>query len=152
LHSRREEIPFPGAIVVCGIRLDNPSVLSEALSFRGEQYTPGYTYVDRATEKDVVVLRLKEESQSFGSREAGRGLKTKIMTLARSSGGRIVLDLANVPLISSSFADEVFGKVFSELGPMNFMSKVQIVGTNRVVRQLIDRAIAQRMALLAKPS
>jgi hypothetical protein len=137
---------------VCGIKLDNPEVLLEALSFKGEQHTPGYTYVDRATEEDVVVLRLKEQSASFGSREAGKGLKKKIVTLARTSSGKIILDLMDVPLISSSFADEVFGKIFSELGPMNFMAKIQIVGGNAVVRQLIDRAIAQRMALLAKPS
>jgi anti-sigma regulatory factor (Ser/Thr protein kinase) len=152
LHVTREDIPFPGTVVVCGIKLDNPEVLLEALSFKGEQHTPGYTYVDRATEEDVVVLRLKEQSASFGSREAGKGLKNKIMTLARTSSGKIILDLMDVPLISSSFADEVFGKIFSELGPMNFMAKIQIVGGNAVVRQLIDRAIAQRMALLAKPS
>lgn len=151
LHVGKVDIPFPGTIVVCAIKLENPRVLLDALSFKGEQHTPGYSYVDRATDAEVIRLRLKDECRSFGSREVGRGFRSKLATLTHSSSTRIVLDINDVPLVSSSFADEVFGKLFAELGAMGFMSRIQIVGANQVVRQLIDRAIAQRMAAIAKP-
>lgn len=151
LHVGKVDIPFPGTIVVCAIKLENPRVLLDALSFKGEQHTPGYSYVDRATDAEVIRLRLKDECRSSGSREVGRGFRSKLATLTHSSSTRIVLDINDVPLVSSSFADEVFGKLFAELGAMGFMSRIQIVGANQVVRQLIDRAIAQRMAAIAKP-
>lgn len=151
LHVGKSDVPFPGTVVVCAVNLANPDVLLDALSFNGEQHSPGNSYVDRVVDVDEVSLRLKDECHSFGSREVGRGFRSKLLTLARSSSGKIVLDLSDVPLISSSFADEVFGKVFSELGPMGFMSRIQVIGSSKIVRQLIDRAIAQRMAAIVKP-
>lgn len=151
LQVRRDIIPYPGTVVNSAIRLNNPELLREALQFKGEVYVPSYSYVDRIVDQNEILLNLKTESSSFGSRVAGQGIKNKIANLMASGCQRIVLDLSDVPLISSSYADEVFGKVFSELGPLTYMSKIQITGTNRVVSQLIERAIAQRMALLASP-
>jgi anti-sigma regulatory factor (Ser/Thr protein kinase) len=148
LHISRQKVPFPGATVVCGIKLDNPKVLEEALAFKGEVHKPVYTYLDRMVEPEEIILSLKTESHSFGSREAGRGIKNKILALANSGSSKLIVDLSDVALISSSYADEVFGKVFVELGPMAFMSKIQVIGSNQVVKQLIDRAISQRVALL----
>jgi hypothetical protein len=58
--------------------------------------------------------------------------------------------LDDVALISSSFADEVFGKLFAQLGPTTFMNRIKISGGNTVVRQLIDRAITQQLAIAGK--
>lgn len=47
--------------------------------------------------------------------------------------------------MSSSFADEVFGKIFLDLGPMRFMQTIRLVNVSPTVQALIDRAITQRM-------
>ena len=58
----------------------------------------------------------------------------------------IEINMSEVELISSSFADEIFGKIFASLGPINFMQRIKITGMNRLVTQLANRAIQQRMS------
>ena len=50
-----------------------------------------------------------------------------------------------VQLISSSFADEVFGKLFIGLGPIRFGQLCRFTNIDTTVQKLIDRAIEQRM-------
>jgi hypothetical protein len=50
-----------------------------------------------------------------------------------------------VHLISSSFADEVFGKLFVALGPIKFGQLCKFKNVDPTVRTLMDRAISQRM-------
>ena len=61
------------------------------------------------------------------------------------SSAKGYVDFRDIPLVSSSFADEVFGKLFVELGPIAFMQAFEIVNAAPTVSQLIDRAIGQRM-------
>jgi len=61
-------------------------------------------------------------------------------------GQKIVIDFADVPLVSSSFADEAFGKLFLEMGPIAFGQRFQFQNLSDLVRQLIDRAISQRLS------
>ncbi|MGE3145013.1 MAG: STAS-like domain-containing protein [Pseudorhodoplanes sp.] len=57
----------------------------------------------------------------------------------------IEFDFSGVHLISSSFADEVFGKLFVDLGPIRFGQLCKFTRVDPTVQNLIDRAIAQRM-------
>ena len=61
-------------------------------------------------------------------------------------GQRIVIDFSGIPLISSSFADEVLGKLFVEIGPVNFAQRFEFRNLDSTVKQLIDKAISQRVA------
>lgn len=147
LHVKQPQIPYAGSAIVCGISTAEPDILAEALSFRGEKYTPGYSYVDRLVEEGGATIKLKDESHSFGSRDVAKPVRVKIENLLNASPNQIEINLDEVALISSSFADEVFGKLFAQLGPVTFMGRVKITGGNTIVRQLIDRAITQRLAL-----
>jgi hypothetical protein len=51
-----------------------------------------------------------------------------------------------VLVISSSFADEAFGKLFVDLGPVEFAARVRSLKMESLVRGLIDKAIMQRAA------
>lgn len=146
LRVTREQIPFVGTAIVCGISTANPDILSQALSFRGEQYSPGFSYVDRIIDAEGAMINLKDEVRSFGSRDAAKPVRVKIENLISASAKNVEINLNDVALISSSFADEVFGKLFSQLGPINFMQRIRISGGSTIVRQLIDRAITQRLS------
>jgi hypothetical protein len=150
LHITQEQIPYGGTAIVCGISTANPDILSEALSFRGKPYSPGFSVVDRIIDLEGAVIKLKDEVKSFGSRDAAKPVRIKIENIISACSNQLEIDLNDVALISSSFADEVFGKLFSQLGPINFMQRVRISGGNRIVRQLIDRAITQRLATETK--
>jgi hypothetical protein len=93
-----------------------------------------------------IAFVMKEESSTFGSRPAGEPVRSKLRNLAAMTRGKVVIDFSEVPLVSSSFADEVFGKLFADLGPLEFMRKFEFHDVGDTVRSLIDRAIAQRMS------
>jgi hypothetical protein len=147
LRITREKIPYTGTLVIAGLDCSNPTALGDALRFGDSKYVPTdyieLKYVDRASED--IVFRMKEETLSCGSRVAGSPVRTKLTTLISMHGGRrIVVDMSEIAIVSSSFADEVFGKLFKELGPLKFMQAVDIRGVSGTVRSLIDRAIVQR--------
>jgi STAS-like domain of unknown function (DUF4325) len=72
-------------------------------------------------------------------------LRQKLKNLVRICGGkRIGIDFSDVPIISSSFADEVFGKLFAELGPLGFMKAFEFRKVDSTIQGLINRAIEQR--------
>jgi hypothetical protein len=48
--------------------------------------------------------------------------------------------------MSSSFADEAFGKLFLEAGPMVFMQKFEFVNVMEIIQLLINKAIQRRMS------
>ena len=93
------------------------------------------------------MLRLCEESTGFGSRLAGRQLRTKCRNLLNAEPAKpLLLDWTGVPLVSSSFADEIVGKLFASLGPLAFSARIRNVGMDATVRGLVDKAIMQRAA------
>ncbi len=94
-----------------------------------------------------MVLTMRDESTGFGSRAAGRQLRNKCMNLLDAEPAKpLLLDWAGVPLVSSSFADELVGKLFASLGPLAFSARVRNLGMDAVVRGLVDKAIMQRAA------
>lgn len=119
-----------------------------ALKFEGKVYQP----TDRIElnyeleQSDRLKFVMVEESTSFGSRPAGTPVRNKLKNLYEMGGhSKIYVDCRGIPLISSSFADEVFGKLFLELGPVAFMQSFEVVNAAPTVSQLVDRAIMQRM-------
>lgn len=149
LHISTEKVPFEGTIVAAQIDLSVPRLLEEALRFGGQIHEP-VDYVELHYEQDDsedLLFSLAAECSSFGSRVAGAPVRKKLLNLAKMCPNRkIVLDFKEIPLVSSSFADEVIGKLFAELGPLAFMQRFQLKNVEQTVRQLIDKAIAQRMA------
>jgi len=127
----------------------NPAVLASALRFGEKPYSPlDYidTHFEDASGHDLIV-HLADEAPSFGSRVAGEPVRTKLGNLIQMNRGRRVkVDLSNVPIISSSFADEVFGKLFAGLGPLRFGQAIELLGVSPTVQALIDKAILQRIS------
>ena len=143
-----EAIPYAGTLVISGMDYSRPNVLANALQFGGKAYTPS-DYIELKYEMDaagVIAFDLAAEASSFGSRDAGSPVRMKLFNLYRVAKGlkAIVINVTEVPLVSSSFADEIFGKLFLELGPMEFMRAIRIEGANPTVQELINRAILQR--------
>lgn len=149
LRLTNEKVPFPGTLVVASMDCSNPQALADALRFGEVKYRP-LDYVETRYEDrtgDHLVFRMHEETLSCGSRVAGTPIRIRLGNIVRMNPGRrVIVDMEKVPLMSSSFADEVFGKLFKELGPLGFASSLDICGLSATARSLIDRAIAQRFA------
>lgn len=149
LSVGRSAIPFGGTFVRALIRYDYEQLLERALVFGGHAHDPAFDYVERYYEgdDDAISFVVGTELNSFGSREAGRLARTKIVNLMNGGRASVEFDFKGVRLISSSFADEVFGRLFVDLGPIRFSQLCRFKNVDPTVQGLIDRAIAQRMRL-----
>ena len=154
LQIMNTAIPYAGTLVVADIDFSNPGLLGQALKFKGRLHKPADVIELNYELEHSENLRfvLEEESDSFGNRPAGTPVRTKLMNLTTmGTGQKLFVDLRGIPIVSSSFADEVFGKLFVELGPMRFSQAIELVNVEPTVAQLIDRAIAQRMSIAEGP-
>ncbi|MDH5785916.1 MAG: STAS-like domain-containing protein [Chromatiales bacterium] len=149
LSISNQTIPYAGTLVVATIDFSQPKLLEEALKFGGKKHRP-LDFVELRYEipsGENVHFVMSEESGSFGSRVAGKPIRNKLSNLLRMiDGNKIVIDMKDIPLVSSSFADEVFGKLFLEAGPIDFVQKFEVVNVMDTVQSLINKAVTQRMA------
>lgn len=144
---KRTSAFFPGTLVVVRINCSDTELISNALKFKGKTHTPAFDYIERHLDEEQGILRLKmtEETNSFGSRAAAKPLLNKILNLLSSDEvQKLSLDFDGVYVVTSSFADEVFGRLFVQLGPLDFMRRISFENMDPIVSGLIDRAILQR--------
>lgn len=146
-YTRTPQQSLQGTFVYFEIDLDSEFELSEALAFGSDPHRP-IDIVETLYETEdgsAIALQLRNEQVGFGSRIAGRQIRTKCRNLLNAEPEKpLILDWDGVPLISSSFADELVGKLFAELGPLVFSARIRNTGMRRVVHGLIDKAIMQR--------
>ncbi len=145
----QDAVPFAGTIVYGKISLTKEGLLREALKFGGKSHVPA-DIIEISYESDDlkhIKIILVDEVRSFSSRIIAREVRTKLANLYEMLERQqsLVIDFDGVSVLSSSFADEVFGKLFLDVGPINFGSKVRLVKMNETVAGLIDRAIRLRM-------
>jgi hypothetical protein len=148
LSISNQNIPYAGTLIVATIDFTNPSLLKDALNFGGTPYAPS-DYVEmkyEGYESGPVTVKLVDECHAFGSRVSGRPLRQKLHNIINmTDSAQVVIDFDGVPVVSSSFADEAFGKLFLQLGPIQFMQKVKLNNMANTVEGLINKAIFQRM-------
>jgi hypothetical protein len=148
-YDRRQSQYFQGTVVSAFIKQHATFNMADALAFPGIPYSR-FDIIDAKYETEdgsALTMRLAEETAGFGTRGAGRQVRTKCINLLNAEPDKpLVLNWEGVPLISSSFADEAVGKLFVELGPTGFMARVRNAGMERLVRVLVDKAIMQRTA------
>ncbi|GAA1661755.1 STAS-like domain-containing protein [Microbacterium lacus] len=90
----------------------------------------------------VGVLEIEE---ALGSRAKGAEVRTRLNNYLVAGADMIVMDFSGVGVISSSFADEVLGKLAVELGELEFRRRVFVDSASPTNRGLIERAIALRI-------
>lgn len=141
--------PYMGTSVRCKIGLDEAGLLERALRFKGKPHDPPRDFVERAFESNsglLVVKMADRASAHFGSRKGGRHIRRVVENLLRDHPA-IVFDFSGVGVFTSSFADEVFGRLFVSMGPRAFMTRIRMRNVDPTVEGLIDRAIVQRTRL-----
>lgn len=133
-RTDKRRIRYDGTVVRCELRIDDPTLLARALELPNRPHAPL-----PPTETDAPSVPL----QAIGSRTAGRSVREQIERRLREDG-RAALDFGGIPIISSGFADEALGRLFAELGPRAFMTRIELRNANTTIESLIDRAIMRR--------
>ncbi|PHY21377.1 STAS-like domain-containing protein [Caulobacter sp. BP25] len=149
VHVGRHAVPYDGTMVRARIRMDYEELLENALVFGGRPHDPGFDYIEKKFQSEVqgTHIKMRDEATSFGSREIAKPVRNIIENLTNLDDEKLYVDFDGVDVISSSFADEVFGMLFISLGEKKFSQKISIINANDTVSGLIGRAISQRKAL-----
>ena len=98
--------------------------------------------VDDQTVRVVV----KEMVAGCGTRVQGRQLRMVLENLIERENKRIQLDFKDVTACSSSFADELLGRLVIRYGFMDFSQRIQLIHTSGLKKGVLNRSIMQRVA------
>jgi anti-sigma regulatory factor (Ser/Thr protein kinase) len=143
-----QKVPFEGTIIAAQIDFSDPKLLANALQFGGKVHTP-MDFVETHYEdwdRGEMHFKLSRETLSFRTRPGGVPVRNKLSNLLEMCPDqRVIVDFENIPLISSSFADEVFGKLCLEIGEKEFSNRVEFSNLTPLIKLLISRAVAQRL-------
>jgi len=94
----------------------------------------------------TIPYRLKDQASGTGTRQSGKRIRNEILNLTKESPYRIVIDFDGISVVSSSFADELVGKLVVELGFTEFTQRIQLTGMNDFIAPVMNRSVAQRIA------
>ena len=131
-----------GTLVDWQLECGSPVRIDDALG----RATSAESFLERIEAPDgyyrVGVLEIEE---ALGSRAKGAEVRTRLQNYLAGGAEMIVLDFAGVGVISSSFADEVLGKLAVELGELEFRRRIFVDSASITNRSLIERAINMRI-------
>lgn len=126
---------FEGTSVSARIDCSKPELIEDALKFGGKIHDPCNDYIESHYAGNIdgtYNFILKDECPSFGNREHGKTTFNKIKKiLSGSMESKIIIDFLGVTIISSSFSDESFAKLFIHLGPMGFMNRIKFINIDK---------------------
>lgn len=131
-----------GTFLDIQMSVDRPVSMSEAFNYR---HVNDFLENLESEERGCHVVKIREHAGGAGSRAAARELRIFLENVSASGAQLIELDFAGQAVVSSSFADEVIGKLVAELGFTAFSRTYRLSNMNATVSGLLDRAIAKRL-------
>jgi hypothetical protein len=134
-----------------GTNLDFQLDFDNAVDFAslwGELPSPINTRAERLENSDdQLVLLINDQSFGTATRESGRDVRVLAANLLRARPTELLLDFTGVTMISSSYADELVAKLYTDHTIENVKNRLKVTGTNDTVELVIADAIRSR----AKP-
>ncbi|MFI0940943.1 STAS-like domain-containing protein [Streptomyces sp. NPDC021020] len=131
-----------GTTVDWQLDLSKEVSLAEALSFP-EPNLRLEAIEDESGEHRISVLDFED---GLGTRRSAEQVRIKLVNLLNAGIPRLILDFSGVNVVSSSFADEVLGKLALEMGITSFVNRFNLEGMTNTVMTIVNRAISQRLA------
>jgi len=142
-HNTRYSPPFEGTLVE--LQFDTSLPLNAKETLFGTEIVSYLESAFEGADQQIYEVRLSQFATSFGNRPTAVKLRTVIENLLKQEFYyKVIVHMDDIRVISSSFADELFGHLFVKLGPIGFMSRIELKGINEFCRKVIDKAIQQR--------
>ena len=92
-----------------------------------------------------IIIDLKNKESGVGTRKSGEKIRNELVNIQKQSGKNITLDFKDLNIVSSSFADELIGKLVAEFGFYTFNNVFKLKNMNTNVQSIVQRSVAQRM-------
>ena len=138
--SQMPTVPGTGVFM----RLDTRHSVSLGDTFISE---PGWSYINYEAERlsDEGGIRVADECVHTGGREPATALRRKIEALIHELEEPLVLDFGGIDFATSSFFDELLGRLALGIGIDDFHEKIRIVNLSPELRAMANVAIGQRL-------
>jgi STAS-like domain of unknown function (DUF4325) len=125
----------------------NEVSISDALKFNGKSYELINIRVENLENAfGEIVYDLKNKANGYGTRQSGERVRNDILNISREVNKIIVIDFEGISVISSSFADELIGKLVIEFGFFGFNNIIRLKNMNTLIQSIVQRSVGQRMA------
>jgi hypothetical protein len=110
----------------------------------------GYEYVNVQLENmedgiGNISIKLQEKNTGVGTRKSGEKIRNELINIYNQTGKKIILDFSNINIISSSFADELIGKLVVKYSFYGFNNLFSLKNMSPTVQTIVQRSVAQRM-------
>ena len=93
-----------------------------------------------------IIISVAEQSSGTGTRKSAEKLRTMVMNIVLTEKKKVILDFEGVNLLSSSFSDELIGKIISKYGFVFFINYFDIKNLTTFNASILNRSVQQRMA------
>lgn len=97
-------------------------------------------------ENDEIVFQVAEQARGTGTRRSAEQLRNLVLNSLFEGKRKVILDFSRVNLISSSFADELIGKIVAKYGFVFFIGNFKIINLTPLCVSVLNRSVQQRMA------
>lgn len=97
-------------------------------------------------EKGDITLDVAKESNGTGTRKSAEKMRNVVINCLKEQANTVCLDFQNVSMLSSSYADELIGKLVASLGFSKFMEYIVLSHLNAFNAAIVNRSVGQRMA------
>ncbi len=123
------------------------NILDALTDKNGIQYSPVDLWLENLEDdKNQYQIVISEQSGGTGTRKSAEKLRNMILNISNNEKKVVVLDFKGINLVSSSFADELIGKIIAEKGFLFFTKAFRIINMSDVNAQILNRSVGQRMA------
>lgn len=142
-YSRIPQLDYDNGCVV-DFQIDYSKEISISNALGG--YEPVNLKIESLEdETGMLTVDLNSKKSGLGTRNSGEKIRNELINIYKQSNKAITLDFNNVSIISSSFADELIGKLVIEFGFYGFNNIFKLKNMNSNVQSIVQRSVAQRM-------
>jgi Histidine kinase-, DNA gyrase B-, and HSP90-like ATPase. len=141
--DRIPQLPYDNGCIV-DFQIDYSKEISISRALGG--YEPVNLKIE-SLEDDAgnIAIDLRSKESGVGTRKSGEKIRNEMINVYKQSNKTITLDFANINIVSSSFADELIGKLVIEFGFYGFNNIFKLKNMNTNVQSIVQRSVAQRM-------
>ena len=110
-----------------------------------------FTYIEAVAqqiESDGATIRIANESSGFGGRSPALRVRRKLLAILPDMDEPLTLDFAGVDTVSSSYIDELLGKLIAELGLDDYESRIHIANMAPSIARRANVTIGQRLKVM----
>ena len=130
----------PGTGIYLSLDTRRPVNLAETF-IEGDANTSSYIIA----QVEAGGIRVVDEVEHTGSRRPATHLRRKIQSLLADSDAPLTLDFSGIHRASSSFLDELLGRLVKEMGVSQFQNRVKVINASSQLAAMANVVIQQRM-------